>query len=410
MALDPMKRDTPNAAQRLGVTTRRITEGVGRLRDNTVMRPLQALDQAHASAQQAAGNFVRDFGASYTAGKPVAAPPPVVAPPMRTPVRNPAGSTVGVGGSTPAGGVPAPSRPSFGGVQGQMRSVAPPPTTGIQRSVVGGVPTFTGTGDYAPNAAVQPQAVARPAFTQPSIAHVGTPGVTNQTENTDQRRAREAAISEIGTQLFLNRGKTTRSARDFTGELLRTQGELVSTAGNQAVALKNNDLDQQTRTDMLALQQNGENARAVLGVRGDNERASLLDAGDTERERIKLERPSLLTDREGGYLLLNPAQGVARPLLSNGQQVRGNVDGAITPVDRLSSLQDELAASQQSLTPNTGRIDSLERQIDAIRSGNSSQGGVASGYTLVGITKDGRKVYRDASGKHYSEERKEGAP
>ena len=95
---------------------------------------------------------------------------------------------------------------------------------------------------------------------------------------------------------------------------------------------------------MLALQQNGENARTVVGEHGANERLAFHEAGDTERERLKLERPSLLTDREGGYLLVNPAQGVARPVLANGQQVRGLVDGAITPVDRLASLQEELAA------------------------------------------------------------------
>ena len=207
MALDPMKPNRPTAAQRLGVTARRITEGVGELRDNAVMRPLQALDQAHAAAQQAAGGFVRDFGASYTAGKPVAAPAPAVRPPAPL-VRSPVASTAGAGSLIRPLGVSSPVRaPTFAGVQGTMRSPAAP----VLRP--GDVNTFTGASGVTQSVtpAANPVAVQRPAFTAPAIAPVGSPGVTAQSESTDQRRAREAAISEIGSQLFQLRGNSAKT-------------------------------------------------------------------------------------------------------------------------------------------------------------------------------------------------------
>ncbi|KGQ20624.1 hypothetical protein LF41_1162 [Lysobacter dokdonensis DS-58] len=366
MALNPMKPDESTMAQRLGATTRRITEAVGQVRDTALMRPLQALDQAHASAQQAAGNFVRDFGASYTAGKPVTAPPSFGSSRRAASALNAGASTPTGAGSTPSGGAPTPPRPNFAGAQGNFRLLPLPALR------PGDANTFTGANgvtQVVQSSVAAP--VSRPAFTAPSIAPVDVPGVTGQSESTAQRAGREASISEIGSQLFQLRGKNTRSARDVSSDLIRTQADLTNTAGNQAVALKAANSEAQTRASLAALDRQGVNDLGVTAVRADNERASLLDAGDTERERIKHERPSLLRDRDGGYLLVNPAQGVARPVLSNGQQVRGLVEGAITPVDRLASLQEELAASQQSLAPDAVRIEALQRQVDQVRAGTS---------------------------------------
>lgn len=340
MPLDPnKKRDSEfTLAQRLGATASQATTGLRTVRDNVLFRPVRAIagDDPLASA----GKAVSDFGASYSAGRPTQAPP-----------RNTAVHAAPGGGAAPTGGVPSSPapvvKPDFSGARG---TVTGPRETGIQRSVVNGVPTYTGTGAFAPTKATAPvvQGVQRPTFTNPSIPLVGSPGVVSQTEDRDQREARQAALSNIDTQLFLNRGKTTRSARDLTAGLLQTQADLTNTAGNQAVALKAGNLDNQTRLDITALQNQGENDRAAVNQVGENQRVSLLDAGATERERIKLEHPSLLTDRDGGYHLVNPMQGIARPVLSNGQQVRGLVEGSITPVDRLVSLQEEHSRHRRS--------------------------------------------------------------
>lgn len=260
----------------------------------------------------------------YGFTNPEATSAPSIARPAAIPVRNPVSKVL-------TGGVPASvPRPDFSGVRGNVRvpaapapAIVPPAQhyTGIQRTMVNGVPTFTGTGAFAPQNPMAAPAVSHPALAAPSIAPVMQPGVTNQSENTDQRRARETAISEIGTQLFLNRGKTTRIARDVTEGLLRTQADLTNTAGNQAVALKNNNLDAQTRMDVVGLQNQGENDRALIGERGANARALLSDTGDTERERIKLQRPpSLATDADG--LLLSVDGSIARAVTNYGSPVR----------------------------------------------------------------------------------------
>ncbi|UHQ19404.1 hypothetical protein LVB87_14630 [Lysobacter sp. KIS68-7] len=352
-----------------------------------------ARGMSNVAANLAARNatYNAPTGAKFNTGLGVLDSSPKLASPAAapTPGRKPVPSTDGV---APTGGVPASPpvvKPVFASARGRLLTppVAPAAQpTGIQRTMVNGVPTFTGTGGYSPQAPVAAPAVSRTLLSSPSIAPVMTPSVTNQSESTDQRRARDAAISEIGTQLFLNRGKTTRSARDLTSDLLKTQADLTNTAGNQAVALKNSNLDAQSRMDVVGLQNQGENDRALVDVRGTNERTSLLNAGDTERERLKLERPSLLTDRDGAYLLLNPLQSVGRPVLSDGQQVRGLVDGAITPVDRLTSLQGELTAAQQSLTPDPVRIGDLERQVDALRRPSAAPvpGDVVKGFRFRG--------------------------
>lgn len=308
--------------------------------------------------------------------------------------RAPVGSTSSV--VRPAARVPAltpvatpskivSSRPSFAGVQGNV--VTPPQRAarGVARSIVNGVPTFTGTGAYAPDKAVAaPTAVARPAFTDPRIAPLATPGVVNQSENTDQRRAREAAISEIGTQLFLNRGKTTRSARDLTSDLLKTQADLTNTAGNQAVSMKNANLDAQTRLDAVGLQNQGENDRAVVDARAANEAVAWVDAGKTERERLKLEKPEHVIGFDGS--LLSVSDAVAVPVLNGNTPVRLQRPGAITPAIALESTQNELAASQQSLTPDPERVGVLQRQVDVLRRPNAGPlpGDVVDGFRFRG--------------------------
>lgn len=408
------KRGEPTLGQRYGTAVRSVVDGVDSNVDNAIMRPLAAIDRGVAASQSAIGSGFRDASASYTAGRPTSAP---VAPPSAkpVPVRNPIASTVG-GGS---GGFPAsPVVPKAQPVQAPV--AAPPARRAMTNTSAAAIPYKTGDGRQGllppgvavvpvrnkdgttsnafaasansisratgANAVAAPPVQAPPSFTTPSISPVGGIGVTNRTEDRGQREAREAAVSEIGTQLFLNRDKTTRSARDLTSDLLRTQADLTNTAGNQAVSMKNANLDAQTRADLLTTQQQGENDRAVLGQLGDNERWAYHDAGEAARERIKLERPTTITDREGGYLLVDQMTGVARPVLSGGQQVRGLVEGAITPLARLESLQQELSASYGSLTPNPERNGELERQVDALRRPATGPlpGDVVKGYRFRG--------------------------
>lgn len=319
---------------------------------------------------------------------------PAVARPAATPVRSPVVSTVGGGGSTPTGGTPASPpvvKPNFAGVQGSM--LAPPKPlaeqpTGITRSVVNGVPTFTGTGDYAAAQAQPAPAVQRPTFTDPRIAPVSTPGIVNQTEDRGQRDARQAALGALDLQDFLLRGKTTRSARDAVSDNARVRADLVNTAGNQAVALKNNNLDNQSRLDAVGLQNQGENDRAVVDQRGQNERALLSDTGDTERTKLALSKPETLTGADGS--LLSVSGGLARPVVdAAGNPVKmpaTKAEGQITPQVRLESLVKELEAAQSSLTPDPVRISQLTAQVDALRGGNSGQQSAPSAPPKIGAT------------------------
>src|SRR5687767_5091187 len=92
---DPKKKlEKPTLGQHYGTAVHNVVEGVGSNVDNAIMRPLAAIDRGVAASQQALSGGFRDASASFTAGRPTAAP--VVRPPAQpAPVRNPVESAVG---------------------------------------------------------------------------------------------------------------------------------------------------------------------------------------------------------------------------------------------------------------------------------------------------------------------------
>jgi hypothetical protein len=335
-------------------------------------------------------------GAHFNSGLGVLAPRPA-------PVRNPVGSTAGGVGSAPAGGVPASrvaspavARPApaaarqptnFSGVRGDVTLPPSAQPTGIQRTVVNGVPTYSGLGAYAPQTATPAPALARPAMTAPSIAPVYAPAVQNATESRDMREARAAALSNLDFQDFLNRGHTTRSSRESTNENARIRAGLVDSAARVGAELAGGNRDAQATASNLALQQNAENNRTLVNEQGFNARTAYIDAGETERKGFDLQRPSFVADRDGRYLSVDATHGVARPVTVDGAPlITGAPEGSITPVAQLASLQAEIAAENGSLTPNQARIGALQQQVDALRrpSAGPMPGDVVKGYRFRG--------------------------
>jgi hypothetical protein len=186
-----------------------------------------------------------------------------------------------------------------------------------------------------------------PAIARPTLT-LNAQGNADAYRLQEDRQARQRAASDLDSQRFRQElvqahgGRDGRAATAALSEIGRQQAGL----GSGAEALSARDVQNQATRDHQAavadLAQQGEDRRAQLAANA----AAASNA--TENRRIDvaaIERPSLITDRDGAYLRVTGS--AASPILDpTGRAVFGEASkpaGEITPALQFKAVSDEIA-------------------------------------------------------------------
>nr|WP_294979204.1 hypothetical protein [uncultured Pseudomonas sp.] len=254
-----------------------------------------------------------------------------------------------------------------------------------------------------------PARIATGGGGQAQAASIGIPG--------EEERRLENAVSGALFRTARNRGQRAQQEGLVRG-LFDQYGQ------RQQIAADANRAQLQANTDRAIESQRAATAleAAALGRDADLQRAQL--EADTQRE---LGRPDprritrTLTGGDGTTVALSE-DGTVRTLRDEaGRPIRGVEEGAVTPRVQyetlakereglVSSFELQPASSEDGkVDPRTARLQEIDQQMAALANPTSAatnaarKAGVPAGYQLVG-TKDGKNVYRDASGKTFIEE------
>lgn len=356
----PQPPAEPLSAHSLGQDARRALGTTARVGAGLAAGATDALTMPMRRAGNLAANFGRGLiGAEEAAFNPTpvqdalasVAPsvygisrptPPARQKPSFAGVQTTTNLGAGVLPRVPAAATPTPQAPlprpgdlnTFTGANGVTRRISAEPT-----AAAGATPAM-GAVDTAPlsAAAHTAQGTTGPAIPIPTAPPALMSGSQNVSRSGEVHDMRQAALSEIGSQLFQLRGQNTRSSRAAIGDLLQAQSGLVNNAATVDAQLAGGNRDAAVTAGSVGAAQAGENARAALNAGTTLQGRVLQEAGNNERVRDALARPTFETAADGSYLAVT-ADGTAREVsMPDGSTVRLST---LSPRDRLNYLASE---------------------------------------------------------------------
>ena len=425
MALNDKKKPEDNTAFGAGQTLRNAGSVIGGLAD-IGQRALQRPGLAVA-------NTVEQFGRGLL-GVPGDSSAPIPLPPSApaAPVRNPAGRVPAAGAPAPAGGVAAsvpparaaaaiPAAPAnFGNVQGTQLRPGDANTFTFSNGKTVPVPGMNAPSGTAANASPLPLPTpyaAAPAPTPNMTVNVPRPVVADP-YNTRQANDQLKRIADtIDINLFRNSfaaDRGSRSARDAQAQMLGTLAALGGKQLDAAVNVAGGDRDAAARYDLTGMEQGAANQRALLQDQGETTRQGMGDASRERQQYLQslsdLQKSASTVTDENGNLIRIGALGDASPVLgADGKPVRPAQTRADRPdantIVTNYTAQKKVLDDAAAITGKPADYSSLDASPlgQAYQQVLGGKAAVPAGYTLVGTTKDGKKVFRDANGKTYSE-------
>lgn len=342
-----------------------------------------------------ARNFAEDVAAGISGGSPplpeplIRAPIPAAAAPAPAPLTAAIAAPAGVA-ANPAMVTP-PAAPVAQPVPAPGALPAAPALTTIAQptSAVPQIPTI-GSGGAVGNAA---GAAVGSGFTRPtSVAPVTLADINNpfsdagiskhnfeSAMNTANKPSERKAIAELFTRAFSDQNAVAMaqqqndSQREQVAMQTQTQRD-VTAQGEQGANARANG---RNATDVALEQQRGQNAIALAG-----------------------EQAAPITDGQGKVFTRRGA--TATPVVDDKGNQISTANGRMSQAEVVKVLSEQLTAAQGSLAPDPAYIEQLRGQLQAALTGGAQQPAakVPDGYTQVG-TKNGKPVYRDASGQTF---------
>ena len=387
-------------------------------------------------AAQPSDTPFQDLGEALRPAAPIPLPSGVPAA-SAAPVRNPAGRVPAAGAPAPAGGVAAsvpparaaaaiPAAPAnFGNVQGTPLKPGDANTFTFSNGKTVPVPGMTaqattaalnGQSSASPLPLPTPYAAA-PAPTPNMTVNVPRPVVADP-YNTRQANDQLKRIADtIDINLFRNSfaaDRGSRSARDAQAQMLGTLAALGGKQLDAAVNVAGGDRDAAARYDLTGMEQGAANQRALLQDQGETTRQGMGDASRERQQYLQslsdLQKSASTVTDENGNLIRIGALGDASPVLgADGKPVRPAQTRADRPdantIVTNYTAQKKVLDDAAAITGKPADYSSLDASPlgQAYQQVLGGKAAVPAGYTLVGTTKDGKKVFRDANGKTYSE-------
>lgn len=423
---DKKKRPQDDPAYQTGTALR----GAGMALNETAAGVLGAIQRPG----QVVANAIEDAGRGFFGAAPRAVAPaapiapaqvaPLPSPPVATanaapipstavqggaiPARNPVSPGASAGAAAPAGGVPAPTPIAL--KPGDVNTYTG--TNGVTRPVPG---LLDASRSPAPASAPLPMPTTLgPAPTAPPAPAPNAPvadpfKVRQAVEKADKTRG---AIDDAAWRAGLRAKHSTSggSAQHAQAGILGTLAQFGANQLETEIGVATGNRDAAGANQRTGMEQAGATQRTSMQESGANQRTDAQERGATERAGI--ERPTSFTDANGN--LLRVTGGQAQPIVGpDGKPVKapqGAQAGVITPAmqfEQDSKTYQTLLANPPPLGDDVGAA-AYQQQLAQLQQklagyGNPSAGQATSGMTLVGTTKDGKKVYRDASGKTFSE-------
>lgn len=273
----------------------------------------------------------------------------------------------------------------FGAATPAIPPASASPIASAQAAPLPRPPVASANATLLPSTAGQGGALALP---RPSLGQQANDGITPVGERTG------APTEVLG--IFNGRPITRAESDRLSGPVPRPTVQPAAASGNSALG-PIDDLIREVK---------------MRGLNDQGNRDLLAKLVATRASATDLPRPTQFTDAEGN--LLSVSGSTASQITgSDGAPVRApmpKAEGVVTPAMRFK-LDGEtfqtLLANPPQLGDDAGAA-AYQAQLSALQQRLASYGNqgeqVPPGMTLAGTTKDGKKVYRDASGKYHSYE------
>ena len=314
-------------------------------------------------------------------------PAPVAAAPKLAPIAQPGGLNTFTGSSGRTVTVPGGGQ----GTQGASTTSAPITTAiaspaGLPMATIPRPGTASTFGQSVISMPDDNVLIDRPGS---SGTFRGPDAMSEQFRSREDREARQALASDLGTEAFLLRGKNDPASLRAMADIADTRAGLVSGGERLAAQAIANRGENDTNLATTGMVQQGENRRAEIGF----QTVQMQDA--TENRRITtaaIERPGreFITDAAGRRLQvvdgratpITDTSGAAISMPGQQQDNRGQVtpeliyQGARDELDQLLRAPVFGAADDPGVQAHNQRVMTLRQQIAALEQKGSDAGAV----------------------------------